>query len=46
LTAARRPPPTLPSQSPSRALTAADHITVTDRALAQIPDAHRYGTPI
>ncbi len=28
------------------ASTAADHITVTDRALAQIPDAHRYGTPI
>ncbi len=26
--------------------TAADHITVTDRALAQIPDAHRHGTPI
>ncbi len=26
--------------------TAADHITVTDRALAQIPDVHRYGTPI
>jgi hypothetical protein len=26
--------------------TAADHITVLDRALEQIPDAHRYGTPI
>ena len=26
--------------------TAADHITVTDLALAQIPDAHRHGTPI
>ncbi len=26
--------------------TAADHIVVTDRALAQIPDAHRHGTPI
>jgi hypothetical protein len=26
--------------------TAADHIEVTDMALAQIPDAHRYGTPI
>ncbi|MEV7864301.1 IS1380 family transposase [Streptomyces hirsutus] len=26
--------------------TAADHITVLDRALAQIPDAHRHGTPI
>jgi len=26
--------------------TAADHITVTDRAVAQIPDAHRYGAPI
>jgi len=26
--------------------TAADHITVTDVALAQIPDAHRHGTPI
>jgi hypothetical protein len=26
--------------------TTADHITVLDRALAQIPDAHRYGTPI
>jgi hypothetical protein len=26
--------------------TAADHITVTDLALAQIPDSHRYGTPI
>jgi hypothetical protein len=26
--------------------TAADHISVTDLALAQIPDAHRHGTPI
>ncbi len=26
--------------------TAADHIAVTDRALAQIPDAYRHGTPI
>lgn len=26
--------------------TAADHITVIDAALAQIPDAHRRGTPI
>ena len=26
--------------------TAADHITVIDQALAQIPDAHRHGTPI
>ena len=26
--------------------TAADHITVTDAALAQIPDAQRYGQPI
>lgn len=26
--------------------TAADHIVVLDRALAQIPDPHRYGTPI
>ena len=26
--------------------TATDHITVLDRALAQIPDAHRHGTPI
>lgn len=26
--------------------TTADHITVLDRALAQIPDAQRYGTPI
>lgn len=26
--------------------TAADHVTVTDLALAQIPDAHRHGTPI
>jgi hypothetical protein len=26
--------------------TAADHIEVTDAALAQIPDEHRYGTPI
>jgi hypothetical protein len=26
--------------------TAADHITVLDSALAQIPDAHRHGTPI
>jgi hypothetical protein len=26
--------------------TAADHITVTDQALAQIPDAERYGRPI
>jgi hypothetical protein len=25
--------------------TTADHITVLDQALAQIPDAHRYGTP-
>ena len=26
--------------------TAADHITVLDQALAQIPDVHRHGTPI
>jgi hypothetical protein len=26
--------------------TTADHITVLDQALLQIPDAHRYGTPI
>ncbi|MBS2966508.1 IS1380 family transposase [Actinocrinis puniceicyclus] len=26
--------------------TAADHITVLDQALAQIPDAHQHGTPI
>lgn len=26
--------------------TTADHITVLDQALAQIPDQHRYGTPI
>ncbi len=26
--------------------TTADHITVLDQAVAQIPDAHRYGTPI
>lgn len=26
--------------------TAADHITVLDQALAQLPDAHRHGTPI
>lgn len=26
--------------------TAADHITVLDQARAQIPDAHRHGTPI
>jgi Transposase DDE domain group 1 len=26
--------------------TAADHIAVTDLALAQLPDAHRHGTPI
>src|SRR5207247_10033648 len=26
--------------------TTADHITVLDEAVAQIPDAHRYGTPI
>ena len=26
--------------------TTADHITVLDQALAQIPDAHRYGTPV
>lgn len=26
--------------------TAADHITVLDHALAQIPDAHRHGTDI
>lgn len=26
--------------------TAADHITVLDRALAHIPDTHRHGTPI
>jgi hypothetical protein len=30
----------------ANANTAADHITVTDEALAQIPDEHRYGTPI
>ncbi|WP_330323615.1 hypothetical protein [Streptomyces pseudovenezuelae] len=26
--------------------TAADHITVLDDALAQLPDIHRHGTPI
>ena len=26
--------------------TATDHVTVTDLAIAQIPDEHRYGTPI
>lgn len=26
--------------------TTADHITILDQALAQIPDAHRHGTPI
>jgi hypothetical protein len=26
--------------------TAADHITVIDQALAQLPDSHRHGTPI
>ena len=26
--------------------TIADHVEVTDLALAQIPDEHRYGTPI
>ena len=26
--------------------TAADHITVLDAALAQVPEAHRYGTPM
>jgi hypothetical protein len=26
--------------------TAADHITVLDAALMQLPDAHRHGTPI
>ncbi|WP_328946312.1 IS1380 family transposase [Streptomyces sp. NBC_00250] len=26
--------------------TAADHITVLDQALAQIPEAHRHGTPV
>jgi hypothetical protein len=26
--------------------TAADHVTVLDAALAQLPDAHRHGTPI
>jgi len=26
--------------------TAADHITVLDAALAQLPDAHRHGTPV
>jgi len=30
----------------ANANTAADHISVTDEALAQIPDAYRYGTPI
>jgi hypothetical protein len=30
----------------ANANTAADHVTVTDEALAQIPDAYRYGTPI
>ena len=30
----------------ANANTAADHISVTDEALAQIPDEHRYGTPI
>ena len=27
-------------------MTAADHITITDEALAQIPDEHRYSIPI
>jgi hypothetical protein len=26
--------------------TAADHVTVLDAALIQVPDAHRHGTPI
>ena len=26
--------------------TAADHVAVLDASLAQIPDAHRHGTPI
>nr|WP_271190139.1 transposase [Dactylosporangium matsuzakiense] len=26
--------------------TTADHITILDRALQQIPDTHRHGTPI
>jgi hypothetical protein len=30
----------------ANANTAADHITATDEALAQIPDEHRCGTPI
>jgi hypothetical protein len=30
----------------ANANSAADHIAVIDEALAQIPDAHRYGTPI
>ena len=30
----------------ANANTAADHIQVTDEALAQIPDEHRHGTPI
>jgi hypothetical protein len=30
----------------ANANTAADHITLTDEALAQIPDEHRQGTPI
>jgi hypothetical protein len=30
----------------SNANAAADHIQITDEALAQIPDEHRHGTPI
>jgi hypothetical protein len=30
----------------ARSNTTADHITVLDRALTQIPDAHRYGSPV
>lgn len=35
-----------PRPGNSGANTAADHIAVLDDALAQIPDAHRYGTQI
>lgn len=35
-----------PGNADAGANTAADHIAVLDAALAQIPDAHRHGTPI
>ena len=36
----------LPGEGRAGSNTTADHITVLDQALAQIPDAHRHGTPI